>query len=151
MNARLFCGTASLLPIGFHEGAQQQQCGQPYVERKAFSHTKFNWHTHFAFVFFSLPLFLSASDRIHWICPLVLRNSSAAQASIADIDSPSMRRMKFLVVVSFLAMRLNYHIPSSISVNCLSLPLLSNLRIPFGSTFAPYEIWELSLYIRNAS
>ena len=54
-------------------------------------------------LFFILPLFFSASDSIHCICPLTERNSSSAHASIASIVALSTRRMKLLVVVSFFA------------------------------------------------
>ncbi len=58
----------------------------------------------FAFLgFFSLPLFLSASEIIHWSWPFVERNSSAAQASTASIMEASSLRMKFFVFDVFSA------------------------------------------------
>ena len=54
-----------------------------------------------SFFFFGRRLaFRRASVMIHCNWPLVLRNSSAAQASIAFIVSASTRKMKLLVVFS---------------------------------------------------
>ena len=55
------------------------------------------------FGFFSLPLLRNASLMIHWSCPLVLRNSSAAHFSMASIVAASTRKTKLLVVFSFFA------------------------------------------------
>ena len=48
------------------------------------------------------PLLRRASVIIHCNCPLVLRNSSAAHFSTASIVAASTRRIKLLVVISFL-------------------------------------------------
>lgn len=49
--------------------------------------------------FFRRPLLRRASLIIHCNCPFVLRNSSAAHASIADIVSPSILRTKLLALL----------------------------------------------------
>ena len=62
----------------------------------------------YSFFFFgSRFAFRSASVMIHCSWPLVLRNSSAAQASIASIVSLSTRRMKFFVFFSTINRRIH--------------------------------------------
>ena len=80
-----------------------------YVANKIMKYHSFCWQFVLLVVFisclffFNRPAFRKAWSRMYWIWPLVLRNSSAAQASIASIISASTRRMKLLTVLSFLA------------------------------------------------
>ncbi len=48
--------------------------------------------------FGSRPAFFSAVERIHSICPLALRNSSAAHFSMASKISESTRKAKFFFI-----------------------------------------------------
>ena len=99
--------------------------------------------------FFNRPAFRKAWSRMYWIWPLVLRNSSAAQASIASIISASTRRMKLLTVLSFfghiLVLILNSYI------NDVGSRYLRQVALPRQHKGQPTDYWPLRPFRSSSS
>ena len=71
------------------------------IERSGFFYDLSSFCGRGSLFFFNRPAFRKAWSRMYWIWPLVLRNSSAAQASISFHHISVHPRMKLLTVLSF--------------------------------------------------